>query len=203
MDGSRAAGSTAFPVLSPAPAVHVTSAPARARVGRPVRLSFKVAHALNELAEVSTRDGTFTRSYRIRKGTGFIEWTPTTAGPAQLRIRARGDEGQTASDSATFTVAPGRRVVAPAVTLLQVPGRATVGRESEVAFSVARSRVVIARIAGDGGQARVWRFVRPAGRVALAWTPTRPGSYRLTVIARSSGGTTTRTTIPLTAAREP
>jgi excisionase family DNA binding protein len=203
MDGSRAAGSTAFPVLSPAPAVHVTSAPARARVGRPVRLSFKVAHALSQLAEVSTRDGTFTRSYRIRKGTGFIEWTPTTAGPAQLRIRARGDEGQTASDSATFTVAPGRRVVAPAVTLLQVPGRATVGRESEVAFSVARSRVVIARIAGDGGQARVWRFVRPAGRVALAWTPTRPGSYRLTVIARSSGGTTTRTTIPLTAAREP
>jgi uncharacterized membrane protein (UPF0182 family) len=203
MDGSRAAGSTAFPVLSPAPAVHVTSAPARARVGRPVRLSFKVAHALSQLAEVSTRDGTFTRSYRIRKGTGFIEWTPTTAGPAQLRIRARGDEGQTASDSATFTVAPGRRVVAPAVTLLQVPGRATVGRESEVAFSVARSRVVIARIAGDGGQARVWRFVRPAGRVALAWKPTRPGSYRLTVIAQSSGGTTTRTTIPLTAAREP
>jgi hypothetical protein len=181
----------------------MTSAPARARVGWPVRFSFKVAEALNELAEVSTRDGTFTRRYRIRKGTGFVEWTPTTTGPAELRIRARGREGQTASDSARFTVAPGPRAVAPTVTLLQVPDRATVGRESEVAFRVARSRVVIARIAGDGGRARVWRFVHPAGRVAFAWTPTQPGSYRLTVSARSSGGTMTQATIPLTAGLKP
>jgi hypothetical protein len=155
------------------------------------------------VAEVSTRDGTFTRRYRIRKGTGFVEWTPTTAGPAELRIRARGREGQTARDSARFTVAAGRRAVAPAVTLLQVPDRATVGRKSGIAFRVARSRVVTARIAGHGGEARVWRFVRPARRVAFAWTPTQPGSYRLTVSARSSGGTTTQTTIPLTAGLEP
>ena len=203
LDGSRVAGSTGFRVLSPAPAVRVTSAPTRARVGRPVRFSFKVANALSELAEVSTRDGTFTRRYRIRKGTGFLEWTPTTAGSAELRIRARGREGQTASDSARFTVAPGPRMVAPAVTLLQVPDRVTVGRESEVAFRVARPRVVIARIAGTGGAARVWRFARPVGRVAFAWTPTRPGSYRLTVSAQSSGGAMTQTTIPLTAGVEP
>jgi hypothetical protein len=203
MDGSRAAGSTAFRVLSRAPAVRVTRAPARARVGRPVRFSFKVADALSEVAEVSTRDGTFTRRYRIRKGTGFVEWTPTTAGPAVLRIRVRGRQGQTTTGSAKLTVAAGPRLVAPAVTLLEVPDRATAGRKSEIAFSAAGSRVVTARIAGDGGGARVWRFVRPAGRVAFAWTPARPGNYRLTVSARSSSGMTTQTTIPLTAEVEP
>ena len=88
------AGSTAFRVLSPAPAVQVAGAPARARVGRPVRFSFKVADAVTEVAEVSTPDGTLTRRYRIRKGTGFVEWTPTTAGPAELLVRARGREGR-------------------------------------------------------------------------------------------------------------
>jgi len=197
-DGSRTDGSTAFRVLSRPPDVRVTRAPAGARVGRAVRFSFKVADALSEVAEVSTREGTFTRRYRIRRGTGLVEWTPTTAGPAVLRIRARGREGQTASDSARFSVAPGARVVAPTVTVLQVPDRATVGRESKVAFSVARSRLVVARIAGDGADARVWRFVRLAGRVAFAWTPTVPGSYRLTVRAQSNSGTTTEATVPLT-----
>ena len=102
------AGSTAFRVLSRAPAVRVTHAPARARVGRPVRFSFTVVDALSELAEVSTRDGTFTRRYRIRKGTGFLEWTRRRRGP-RCYSRARGGrEGQTASDSAKVSVAPAR-----------------------------------------------------------------------------------------------
>jgi hypothetical protein len=155
------------------------------------------------VAEVSTRDGTFTRRYRIRKGTGFVEWTPTTAGPAELRVRVRGREGQTASDSVRLTVAPGRPMAAAAVTLLEVPDRATVGRESEIAFSAAGSQAVVARIAADDGEARVWRFARPAGRVAFSWTPTRPGDYRLTVSAQASGGATTQTTIPLTAGLKP
>jgi hypothetical protein len=49
----------------------------------------------------------------------------------------------------------------------------------------------------------VWRFARPAGRVAFGWTPTEPGDYRLTVSARAGGGTTTQTTIPLTAELRP
>jgi uncharacterized membrane protein (UPF0182 family) len=203
MDGSQAAGSTAFRVLSRGPAVRVTRAPRRARVGRPVRFTFKVADGLSEVAEVSTRDGTFTRRYRIRKGTGFVEWTPTAAGPAALRIRVRGRQGQTASDSVRLTVARGRGEGTPAVTPLEVPDRATVGRATKFAFSAAGSRMVVARIAGAGGQAREWRFARPAGQVAFAWTPTQPGSYRLTVSARSNGGTVTETTIPLTAGLEP
>jgi hypothetical protein len=203
MDGSQTASITTFRVLSPAPSVRVTSAPARARVDQPVKFSFKVADALSEVAEVSTRDGTFTRRYLIRRGPGFLEWTPTIAGPAELRIRVRGREGQTASDSVKLTVAPGRRVVAPAVTLLEVPDRATVGHQSEIAFRAPGSRAVVARIAGEDAQVRVWRFARPAGRVAFAWTPTRPGDYRLMVSARASGWTTTQTTIPLTAGLEP
>jgi len=202
MDGSHAAGSAAFRVLSPGPAVRVMSAHVRVRVGRPVRFRFAVADALSEVAEVSTRDGTFTRRYRIRKGTGFVEWTPTTAGPAELRVRVRGREGQTATDSARLIVAPGRRAVAPAVTLLQVPDRATVGRRSEIAFGVGGSRLVVARIAGDGGDTRVWRFARPDGRVSFAWTPTEPGNYRLTISAQASDGTTTQTTVPLNAGVE-
>jgi hypothetical protein len=85
------------------------------------------------------------------------------------------------------------------VTLLQVPARATVGRRSEIAFRVGGSRTVVARIAGDAGDARAWRFARPAGRVTFAWTPTEPGAYRLTLSAQAGDGTVTQTTIPLTA----
>ena len=203
MDGSRSAGSTAFRVLSPPPAIRLTertdAAPSSA--GR-VRFSFQVADALDELAEVSTRDGTFTRRYRLRNGTGFVEWTPTTAGPAVLRVRARGRQGQTASDTARLTVAPGRSHGrsdgdAPPACRIARPS----GAKPRSPSASTGSRVVVARIAGDGGEARVWRFARPAGRVAFAWTPTRPGSYRLTVSARSSGGTMTQTAIQLTVER--
>ncbi|MET0510873.1 MAG: UPF0182 family protein [Thermoleophilaceae bacterium] len=201
LDGSTVVDSTAFPVLSPRPTIRFTTARKRAVVGRRVRFSFKAAHALSQLAQISTPAGTFTRRYRIRHGIGFIEWTPPSAGPAVIRIRVRGRQGQTAIDTMRVNVARGRRAAAPAVTLLHVPRVATVGRESSVAFRVARSGLAVARIAGDAGPARAWRFVRPAGRVAFAWTPTRPGDYRLTVSAHSRGGTTTQTSTRLTAKR--
>src|SRR5262249_36836211 len=103
-DGSRAAGKTEFRVLSPGPSVRLTHAPRRAGAGRPVRFAFKVKDALSELAEVSTRDGVSTRRYRIRTGTGLLEWTPTAPGRAQVRVSVRGRDGQTATDSAMLTV---------------------------------------------------------------------------------------------------
>jgi hypothetical protein len=206
MDGSRAAGSAEFRVLSPAPAVRLTRAPRRARVGRPVKFAFKVNDALSEEAEVSTRDGIFTRRYRIRAGTGFLAWTPAAAGRAEVRVSVRGREGQTATDSARLTVAPAPRpkpreqTDVPAVTLLKVQQRATVGAASEIAFSVARPGSAIARITGDDGEARVWFFDRAAGRVVFKWTPGRAGEYRLTITAQTSGGRTAQTTVPLSAA---
>lgn len=200
LDGSTSAAGVSFRVLSPAPRVHLTRAPARASVGRPVRFSFAVAEAVSELAEVSTRDGTFTRRYLIRRGTGIVTWTPTSAGPAQLRVRVRGRQGQTATRSLRLTVAPGTGATAPVLTPLQLPVRATVGRRSAIAFRVGGSRLVVARIAGHGGPTRVWRFARPAGRVAFPWTPAKAGDYRLTVSAQARGRAT-ETTIPLTARR--
>ena len=164
LDGSRTSGSTTFAVLSRAPAVRVTHVHDRVRAGRRARFSFKVADALSEVAEASTRDGTFTRRYRLRNGTGFFEWTPTAPGPAELRLSVRGRERQTAVDSVKLMVEPGPPAAPAAVTLLEVPDRALAGRESDIAFSADGAREVVARIAGDGGEAREWRFSRPAGR---------------------------------------
>jgi hypothetical protein len=201
LDGSSVAGSTAFRVLSPPPTIRLTAAPSRAVVGRPVRFSFKARNAIGELAQVSSRDGTFTRRYLLRNHTGFIEWTPTTSGRAVVHIRVRGRQGQKATDTARLVVAPGRRVAAPTVALLRVPDAVTIRREAKISFRVTGARVAVARIAGDGAEARVWRFARPTGRVAFGWTATRPGRYVLTVSARGSGGTTTQTAIRLTAER--
>ena len=201
MDGSTVTDSAALRVLSRPPSIRLTKAPTRAVVGRRVTLSFKAGHALDELAQISTREGTFTRRYLIRDGTGLIEWIPSRVGRAIVHVRARGRQGQTAEDTARLTVARARPTRGPKVTLVQVPDGATVGRESEIAFRVTGSRGAVARIAGDDRDGRVWRFARPTGRVAFAWTPTRPGRYRLIVSAHSRGGTMTQTVMQLTAER--
>jgi uncharacterized protein len=97
LDGTTVADTTSFRVLSPAPTLRVLSAPAHAAVGQPLRVSFAVTNALRESVEVSTRGGEeLSRRYLIRSGTGFAEWTPTSAGLATLLIRVRGREGQSA-----------------------------------------------------------------------------------------------------------
>jgi uncharacterized protein len=199
MDGSTVTDSAAVHVLSRPPTIRLTKEPTRAVVGRRITISFKTGRALDQLAQISTREGTFTRRYLIRHGTGIIDWIPTRAGRAVVHVRARGRQGQTAEDTARLTVAPARRTRGPRVTLVRVPDAATVGSESEIAFRVTGSRGTVARIAGDGGDIRVWRFARRTGRVAFAWTPTRPGRYRLIVSAQSSGGTITQTATQLTA----
>ena len=201
MDGSTVTDSAALRVLSPPPSIRLTKAPTRAVVGRRVTLSFKAGNALDELAQISTREGTFTRRYLIRNGTGLIEWIPPRAGRAVVHVRARGRQGQTAEDTARLTVARAGPTPGPEVTLVRVPDGAAVGRESEIAFRVTGSRRAVARIAGDDRDVRVWRFARPTGRVAFAWTPTRPGVYRLIVSAHSRGGAMTQTATQLTAER--
>jgi uncharacterized membrane protein (UPF0182 family) len=200
LDGSTVTRTTVVRVVNRAPTVRLTKAPARAVVGRRIRFSFKARHALDELAQISTKEGTLTRRYLIRDDTGVIEWTPTRAGRVVVYVRARGRQGQLAEDKVRLTVVRARRR-APTVDLSEVPDRVTVGREAEIAFSVAGSRVAVARIAREGQDVRVWRFARPAGRVAFAWTPARPGRYRITVSARSRGATTTQMTTQLTVER--
>ena len=202
-DGSTVTDTAALRVLSRPPTIRLTKAPTRAVVGRRMTVSFRAGQALDELAQISTREGTFTRRYLIRNGTGVIEWIPTRAGRVVVHVRARGRQGQTAEATARLTVTRARRTPASTVTVVRVPEVAAVGRASVIAFRVTGSRGAVARIAGDGRDVRVWRFARRTGTVAFAWTPTRPGRYRLTVSAQSRGGTVTQTATQLTAERAP
>jgi uncharacterized protein len=99
LDGTDVVDSTSFRVLNPAPTVRLLSAPTRAVVGRPVRVSFEVTNALRESAVVATRGGEdVERTYRIHSGTGFVQWTPESAGQATLFIHVRGRDGQHARE---------------------------------------------------------------------------------------------------------
>jgi hypothetical protein len=82
--------SAALRVVSRPPTVRLTDAPTRAMVGRRLTIAFTTADALDELAQIATREGTFTRRYLIRNGTGVIEWIPTRAGRAVVHVRVRG-----------------------------------------------------------------------------------------------------------------
>ena len=105
LDGTIVADSGSFRVLSPPPTVRLLNPPAQAVAGRPVRVSFEVANALRESVQVSTRGGEeLLRRYLIRNGTGFVEWTPTSAGRAMLLIRVRGREGQRARERVQIDV---------------------------------------------------------------------------------------------------
>ena len=201
LDGTVALSRTAFPVLNAPPTIRFASAPKHAVVGRPARVSFKVEKSLGEQVEVSTRGGVeLTRQYLIRNGTGFVEWTPTVAGPAVLRIRARGRQGQSASKSVRFVVAPGPRGGAPpTVRFLHVPDVVTVGRSYEIVFQTSGCSDAIARIDVDGEEQSAWNFRCAARPTTFVWTPTAPGDYLLTVSANGRGGTTTQTATPLRA----
>ena len=191
LDGTLVSDRAAFRVLSAAPTLRLIDPPTRAVAGRPVRVSFRVTHAVDELARVSTRSGiVLARHYLIRDGVGVLTWTPSTTGSAVLLIRVRGHQGQVANRSVRIAVAPRHPTAAPpTVTLVQVPDVATVGRASQFAFRADGCTEVVARIEGPGEDARVWRFGCPARDATFTWTPTRPGSYRLTTIARGEGGT--------------
>ena len=202
LDGTVVADSTQLRVLNPKPTLKLTGSPTRADVGRPVRFSFEVRHAVDATVKVSTPGGiVFTRRYLIRDGTGLVTWTPKTAEPAVLVIRARGHQGQTVSKKVPITVAPRpEEAPSPTVTLLQVPNAATVGQASEVAIRADECRGALARIEGPGDEVRVWRFPCSARASRFEWTPTRPGRYLFTATARGRG-TTTQAATRLTAER--
>jgi uncharacterized protein len=201
LDGSTVVDTVSLRILSPPPSVRFVAVPNRAVVGRAVRVSFEVTNSRREIVNVSTREGVLERRYLIRNGTGLVEWTPQTPGPAVIRITTHGGQGQTATERVRLSVASGFRQEPPTVTLLQVPEVATVGRESEIVFRVSGARVVAARIGGDGGDARVWRFASPPRTVSFPWRPNRPDNYQLTVTARGSSGRTAQVAVRLTARR--
>jgi hypothetical protein len=141
LDGTVVADSASFRVLSPPPTVRLLNPPAHAVVGGPVRVSFEVANALRESVQVSTRGGEeLTRRYLIRNGTGFVEWTPTSAGRAMLLIRVRGREGQRARERVQIDVvrAAPRSTSAPA----EPPDSVSTALElAQVALTIVERRI--------------------------------------------------------------
>jgi uncharacterized membrane protein (UPF0182 family) len=189
LDGTLVTDSRAFDVLGPPPTIRLIDPPSRAVVGRPVQVSFKVTNGIDGWAKVSTRSGIeFTRHYLIQDGTAVVKWTPESAGPAVLLVRARGHQSQTVTKSLRIAVASRPEPASPpTVTLLQVPDVVTVGHVSDFAFRADGCREAVARIEGPEENVRVWRFPCPARRAEFAWTPTSPGRYLLTITARGSG----------------
>ena len=202
LDGTDVSDSATFRVLNAPPTIRLIDAPTRAVVGRPVRVSFKVSGGVDERVTIATRSGiVFSRAFLIRGGTGVVKWTPTSSGWADLLIRAQGHQGQTASASLRLTVEPRPpSVTPPTVTLLTVPGNATVGRASTVRFRASDCDEALARIAAPGEETRTWRFPCPAPRARFTWTPTSPGRYVLSAIAHGDG-TTAQATTQLTVVR--
>jgi uncharacterized protein len=197
LDGTRASDSFAVRVMPRPPVIRVIQAPSRVVVGEHVRVPFQVTRALREVAEVSTREGiVFMRRYLIHDGTGVVEWTPTSAGRAVLRIRVLGLQDQRVSATVRMVVAPGRNgLQPPKLMLLEVPDVGTVGRAGTFAFRADRCREVVARIQGsDEEDVRVWRFPCPANPAQFTWTPASPGRYQFTVSAVGRDTTTEATT---------
>ena len=202
-DGTVLKDSAAFRVLSAPPTIRLVKPPTRAVSGRPVRVSFKVANAVDEFAKISTRAGiVFSRRYEIRDGSGVVIWTPSAPGTAVLAIRVRGHQEQVATRTLRIAVAERRPVAAPPiVTLVRVPDAARPGRAARFAFRADRCTTAVARIEGGPRQAvHEWRFACPAREATFTWTPSRAGNYVLTVIARGEGGTAQVTT-PLSVER--
>jgi hypothetical protein len=199
LDGTRMVRTMAVEALGPPPKIRIVRTPDRAVAGQAVRVTFRVADAVRASATVSTRSGVvFGRDYLIRDGTGVLQWTPATPGTAVIVVRALGHQGQTASQRLRLEVAPEPAVVPPVVAILHVPAAPTLGQQSTIVFRADGCHVAVARIKGPEGDTRTWRFPCPAPRATFVWTPTAPGPYVLTAVARGEDGQTTNQIVRLT-----
>ncbi len=204
LDGTRIHDATSFRVLSRPPVIRIIATPHRAVVGRPVRISFKVAHGRHALARVSTLSGiVFTRSYVLRHHLGVVRWTPEAAGPAVVLLRARGGQGQIASASLRLHVRARASAASPSIELVRVPSDLVAGTPATFALRADGCRVAVARIRGPVDDVPVFRFPCPVHRGTFAWTPGAAGSYVLTAVARGPHGLTSSQRVRMEVAPSP
>ena len=134
------------------------------------------------------------RDYVLDDHVGVLRWTPESSGPADILLRARGRQSQTARASFRVHVHPFVVAAPPVVTILHVPANPTVGTPATFVATGANCQVLSARIRSED-EAKVWRFPCPAPRASFAWTPPASGRYRLTIVARSGDGLTASQTV--------
>jgi uncharacterized protein len=198
LDGTTVTDATSFQVLSRPPVIRLVEAPQDAVVGQPVRIVFKLAHGRRASVRVSTRSGiVLARDYVLRNHVGVLKWTPEARGPADILLRARGRQGQSARASFRIQVHPFTAIPPPSVEILKVPRGLTVGAPATFAMAAQNCQVVAARIRGIDDDAQVWRFPCPAQRASFEWTPPAAGKYTLTVVARSGDGLTASQSVHL------
>lgn len=197
LDGTETTDSAVVRVLGQPPTVRLLGAPGRAVVGEPIRIPFRILHGHDARATVSTRSGiVFSRRYELANGRGVVSWTPESPGRATIVVRARGHQRQTATVMLRVRVHPETRAPAPPpIELLHIPKHPTVGVPGRYAFRASGCHTALARISGPGDEVPRWRFPCPVQRAEFTWTPAAPGLYKLTTLARVTGGTTSSQTI--------
>ena len=203
LDGTTVTDAISFQVLSRPPVVRILSAPQEAVVGQPVVITFRLTHGRHASARVSTPSGiVLTREYVLRNNIGILKWTPDSPGRTDILLNAEGRQGQTAHTSLRLRVRPAAVVTPPVVQILRQPAKITVGTPATFVVSAQSCQDLAARIRGPEGDAEVWRFPCPAERASFDWAAKTPGTYELTVVARSSEGLTASQTVSLVA-RDP
>jgi uncharacterized membrane protein (UPF0182 family) len=189
LDGTRVSDATGFRVFSRPPAIRILRVPHRVVVSQPVRIPFQVTRGRQAVAQISMRSGiVFARRYLLHDRVGVVEWTPGTRGPAVLRLRARGRQGQTVSTSLRLRVHRQVTSTPPTVAFLHVPPTLTTGVPVRFALQADDCNVVVARVTGPVEEVPVWRFPCPLSRGTFSWTPGEPGTYLLTTVARGEDG---------------
>jgi hypothetical protein len=198
LDGTTVTDAISFTVMSRPPVIRLVRAPQDAVVGQALRIVFRLAHGRRASVRISTRAGiVFERDYRLDGHVGVVKWTPDSAGRADVLLRVRGRQGQTARAGLRLHVHPLAVAAPPTVEVLHVPAELTVGTSARFVLSAGNCQAVAARIRGSEEDSKIWRFPCPARRASFDWMPKSPGTYVLTVAARSDEGITASQTVRL------
>jgi hypothetical protein len=195
LDGTSVTGRTRVRVLATPPTVRLLDTPRRAVAGEPVRVRFRVAHAVDEVVTVSTRSGIVVeRRFDIDEGEGLVSWIPARAGTATLKIRVIGRHGQQAMRVVRIDVGRRQTPVPPTASISGTPTDVRVGEPVSLTFRAQTCTVATALIRDANGIVQRWRMPCTADPGRVEWTPTRAGIFTFTVTA-SNGGTSSQSRI--------
>ncbi len=186
LDGTRASHSRTVDVFGPPPRLRVLDRSPVAEVGKPVRIRFAVANAVDVAATISTRAGiVFNRRFDVEDGRAVVQWVPEAPGEARLALLVRGTDGQTVRKRVRLEVAPRTAVAPPTVVVTRSPRRPTVGEPAIFVVQADGCRRGRAELTGpEGDVVQTWQFGCMADRARLVWVPTRAGSFVFTAEAR-------------------
>jgi uncharacterized membrane protein (UPF0182 family) len=162
-------------------------------VGTPTELTFQAAHARKEVITIQTAAGTEHWVRRVVNGQGILRWTPTAAGPVQVRMEVFGLDGtHTEHATALRVLSP-----APTVRLVRPPAHAQVGRPIRLLFNAAHGHRATARVSSHAGIVFIRHYLLHNGSGVLRWTPNTPGRVHIVIGLTGHQGQTASTALTL------